>query len=90
MNQPQPYRTTPVFTEDTLPQALRQRHDTKAGVWGIIRLLEGELLLTILEPPSEMHLTAEQPGLIQPRQPHFVTPLGPMKMQVEFYDQPPL
>jgi hypothetical protein len=27
------YRRTPVFTETTLPAALRQRHRTKAGVW---------------------------------------------------------
>lgn len=86
----QPYRSTPIFDEDTLPQALRARHNTKAGVWGVIRVLEGELRLTYLEdPPSEVLLTPGQPGLIRPQQPHFVTPLGPMKMQVDFYDQPP-
>jgi hypothetical protein len=30
-----PYRSTPVFDQDKLPKALRVRHDTKAGVWGI-------------------------------------------------------
>ncbi|QZP09094.1 DUF1971 domain-containing protein [Caenibius sp. WL] len=86
----QPYRSTPIFDEDTLPQALRAGHNTKAGVWGVIRVLEGELRLTYLEdPPSEVLLTPGQPGLIRPQQPHFVTPLGPMKMQVDFYDQPP-
>lgn len=38
-----PYRSTPVFDQDTLPAALRARHDTKAGVWGLIRVIEGEL-----------------------------------------------
>ncbi len=86
-----PYRSTPtpIFDQDTLPAALRRRHDTKEGVWGVIRVLEGELRLTILDPASEGVLTPDNPGLVLPKQPHFVTPTGPMKMQVDFYDQPP-
>lgn len=84
-----PYRSTPVFDQDTLPAALRARHNTKAGVWGVIRVLEGELLLTYLEPESSVLLTPDSPGHILPEQPHFVTPQGPMRMQVDFYDQPP-
>lgn len=86
---PVPYRSTPVFDQDTLPQALRARHDTKAGVWGRIRIIEGEVRITYLDPPSELVLTSDNPGLVRPRQPHFVTPLGPMKMQIDFYDQSP-
>lgn len=86
---PHPYRSTPVFDEVTLPAALRARHTTKAGVWGVIRVIEGRLSLTYLEPPREIILDADNPGRIEPEQPHFVTPLGPMKMQVDFYDQPP-
>ncbi|MBU0556733.1 MAG: DUF1971 domain-containing protein [Alphaproteobacteria bacterium] len=84
-----PYRSTPVFDQDTLPAALRARHDTKAGVWGVIRVIEGALKLTYLDPPSEATLTPDRPGLVRPQQPHFVTPIGAMKMQVDFYDQPP-
>ena len=74
-----PYRSTPIFDQDTLPAALRRRHDTKEGVWGVI----------ILDPPSEGILTPDKPGLVLPKQPHFVTATGTMKMQVDFYDQPP-
>ena len=84
-----PYRSTPVFDQDTLPAALRRRHNTKAGVWGLIRVLEGQLTLTYLDPPSEVILTPGNPGLVEPQQPHFVTPDGPMRMQVDFYDHPP-
>lgn len=72
-----------------MPAALRRRHNTKAGVWGLIRVLEGQLTLTYLDPPSEVILTPGNPGLVEPQQPHFVTPDGPMKMQVDFYDHPP-
>lgn len=89
MTTPVPYRSTPIFNQDTLPSALRARHDTKAGVWGLIRVFEGKLKLTILEPPSEVVLTPENPGVVLPQQPHFVTPLGPMTMRVDFYVEPP-
>lgn len=85
----EPYRSTPVFDQDTLPAALRARHSTKAGVWGVIRVIEGELELTYLEPESSVLLTPDNPGLVQPQQPHFVTPRGPMRMKVEFHDRAP-
>lgn len=86
---PSPYRSTPVFTEVDLPAALRRDHRTKPGVWGVIRVLEGELRLTIAAPPSEQILTPDRPGIILPEQTHFVEPLGPLRMQVDFYDEPP-
>jgi tellurite resistance-related uncharacterized protein len=85
----QPYRSTPVFDEISLPAALRRDHSTKAGAWGVIRVLEGEVLYTVLDPPSEQRLTPDRPGLVLPQQLHFVTPVGRMRMQVEFYDHPP-
>ncbi|WP_150295510.1 DUF1971 domain-containing protein [Sphingobium estronivorans] len=84
-----PYRSTPIFDQDSLPGALRTRHDTKAGVWGVIRILEGRVQLTCLDPLSEVVLTPDNPGVILPQQPHFVTPIGAMKMQIDFYDQAP-
>ena len=86
----QPYRTTPVFDETSLPAALRRDHRTKAGVWGVIRVLEGEVVFTLLNPPDEQRLTPERPGVILPDQPHFVTPVGRTRMQVEFYDHLPV
>ncbi|MCJ8158642.1 DUF1971 domain-containing protein [Sphingomonas sp. LaA6.9] len=85
----EPYRSTAVFDETTLPAALRAEHSTKAGVWGMVRVLEGRLKLTWLDPEGEAILTPDTPGLLHPQQPHFVTPLGPVKMRVEFYTGPP-
>lgn len=89
MGEAVPYRTTPVFDETTLPPALRARHSTKPGVWGVVRVLEGRLKLTWLVPSGEAVLSPGTPGLIAPEQPHFVEPLGPMRMQVEFYTAAP-
>jgi tellurite resistance-related uncharacterized protein len=49
MTSPAPYKTTLVFDENTLPAALRAEHRTKPGVWGVIRVLEGELRYRVLE-----------------------------------------
>ena len=84
-----PYKATPVFDEVSLPAGLRREHRTKAGAWGIIRVLEGRLRYQILDSASEAILEPGRPGLILPEQPHFVEPLGPIRMQVEFYDHLP-
>ncbi len=84
----QPYRVTPVFDERTLPAGLRREHRTKSGVWGIIRVLEGQVRLVKSDCVSV--LTADKPGLVKPDEPHWVEPLGSIKMQVEFFDQAPI
>lgn len=84
-----PYRSTPVFDEVSLPAGLRREHRTKAGAWGVIRVLEGRLRYQVLDPSSEAILERGRPGLILPEQPHLVEPLGPIQMQVEFYDHLP-
>ncbi|MBK8841002.1 MAG: DUF1971 domain-containing protein [Hyphomonadaceae bacterium] len=86
---PQPYRSTPIFDAQTLPGALRREHRTKLGVWGVVRVLEGRLRLVYVEPPGEAVVEPGRPGLLLPDQPHFVEPIGDMRMQVDFYDQPP-
>jgi tellurite resistance-related uncharacterized protein len=86
---PQPYRSTPIFDEKTLPAALRREHRTKPGVWGVVRVLEGELKLSFIDPPEVLIVSAATPGLLLPDQPHFVEPVGRVRMQVEFYDRLP-
>jgi len=85
----EPYRSTPVFDEVTLPAGLRREHRTKAGVWGLVRAIEGRLKLTYLDSDTETIITPERPAVVLPEQPHLVEPLGAMKMQVDFYDEPP-
>ena len=90
MIDPLPYKTTPVFDENTLPDGLRKDHSTKAGVWGIIRVLQGRLRYRIADPFSESILDPQRHGLVMPQQRHSVEPLGAMQMRVEFYDHDPM
>jgi tellurite resistance-related uncharacterized protein len=84
-----PYRRTGVFNENTLPAGLRRKHRTKPGVWGVIRVLDGRVRYQVLDPLSEVILEPGHPGLVLPDQPHLVEPLGPVRMQVEFYRELP-
>ena len=83
----EPYKVTPVFDEYSLPAGLRREHRTKPGVWGIIRVLQGQVRLVKANEVSM--LTPDQPGLVEPEEPHWVEPIGPIKMQIEFFDRAP-
>jgi tellurite resistance-related uncharacterized protein len=85
-----PYGASPIFDELSLPDKLRNEHSTKAGTWGLLRVLEGEVELIFLDPPSRRLVTVDDPAPIPPKSPHFVKLTGPMKMQVEFYRENPL
>ena len=39
------YKRTAVFDENTLPAGLRREHRTKPGVWGVIRVLDGDCVI---------------------------------------------
>jgi tellurite resistance-related uncharacterized protein len=83
-----PYRRTAEFTEATVPAGLLRAHNTKAGAWGLIHVLQGRLAYRITDPrrpPCETVLTAEgEPGVVEPTILHEVEPLGPVRFYVEF------
>lgn len=85
-----PYGSSPVFDENTLPDALRGEHRTKPGTWGLLRVLEGEVRLVFEGSPGPLTVTADDPAIIPPEAPHHVECDGPMRMQVEFYREPPV
>ena len=85
-----PYKITPVFDLHSLPAAIRNEHRTKEGVWGLLRVLEGEVRLIFTNPPRTITVTADQPAPIPPAATHHVATDQPMRMQVEFYREHPL
>ncbi len=80
------YKSTPEFTETTIPAGLLRSHSTAAGVWGRIKVLEGTLLYRVLEPALEEHVLAlGHPGIIEPQAKHEVAAIGPVRFCVEFH-----
>ena len=83
------YKSTPVFTELTVPKALLKKHSTKAGVWGRIRVLDGRLLYEILEPKIQTFtLDKDSTAYIVPEVPHRVEKIRNVIFQVDFLKVP--
>ena len=85
----EPYQQTKEFSENSVPAGLLRRHNTKAGVWGRICVLEGQLRYRILEPVAEEHVL--EPGLdgvVEPEIFHEVEPIGHVRFFVEFFRAP--
>ena len=85
----EPYASSPIFDEQTLPDALRNDHRPKTGTWGLLRVLEGEVRLIFTEPLTEHRVTPDSPAIIPPQATHYVVPVGAMRMQVEFRRERP-
>lgn len=78
-----PYSRTDEFDETSIPENLRKSHNTKAGVWAMIRVLEGKLNYHVGDEVQELH--PKNPGFIEPEVEHHVEPDGEVRFYVEFY-----
>ncbi|MGJ8668257.1 MAG: DUF1971 domain-containing protein [Oceanococcus sp.] len=81
-----PYQRTPTFSDKTVPAGLLRQHNTKAGVWAVITVLEGSMSYRILEPqPLEYVLDSDTCGIVEPTVFHEVEPQPGCRFYVEFY-----
>lgn len=83
-----PYKRTSVFTEETVPAALRKDHSTKTGVWGKIIVEAGKLRYRVDMLSVDMELSPETVGVVVPEVLHNVEPQGSVRFFVEFYRAP--
>lgn len=85
-------RRTEEFTADTIPNALRKDHTTKAGTWALIQVSEGALRYEITDhrrpARSGILKPGDPPGIVEPTILHHVEPIGPVRFHVEFLRQP--
>jgi tellurite resistance-related uncharacterized protein len=83
------YRRTDLFNENTVPPGLLKAHSTKAGVWGLIHVIDGDLVYRIEDPrrpASTSVLTpAGPPGVVEPTILHSVKPQQRVRFYVEFH-----
>ena len=80
------YKRTAEFTQSSIPTALTANHSTKAGVWGLIHVVEGQLRY-VVEPPlaCEQIVEPTRPAVIVPEVIHRVVPEWPVRFFVEFH-----
>jgi tellurite resistance-related uncharacterized protein len=80
------YSETPVFNEQTVPDNLTSEHNLKAGVWGKLCVIAGHLDYHVPGAPDQKHaIETGEHVVIEPRQVHFVRPIGDVRFKVEFY-----
>ncbi len=81
------YKSTPSFTQDTVPGALLADHHTKAGVWGLLNVESGNLkyVITANSPHEEHILSAGDTAVIAPEELHYVEPIGKVTFHVAFH-----
>lgn len=74
------------FTEQTLPDALRKDHRTKAGVWGQLAVQSGQLLLR-RDGRKDLVVKPGETAVFTPQEGHSVEALGEVEFEVRFYRQ---
>lgn len=85
----QEYKRTPEFTETTIPAGLLKDHNTKAGVWGLIHVLQGSLQYTVHHPADRTYdLAAGDLGIVVPLMKHHVKAPGKVRFYVAFHTRP--
>lgn len=84
-----PGHTSPVFTQDTLPDAFQAEHTLAPGHWAVLNVLEGSLRFANLETGEEQSNAAPAKVIIQPGLPHKVAIEGPLRCRIDFFREPP-
>lgn len=88
------YKTMPEWDSRTLPEAFRQRHNTREGVWAKLTVLQGTLCFAFLSENNEVVESHEftrdaPPPLVAPQRWHrIVSGSADMRCQLAFYCRP--
>ena len=88
------YKRMPLWTKDTMPEAVQRKHNTKVGTWGKITVLKGKLKFVELTEDGEevashvFEAGADNP-MAQPQAWHRVEALtDDVEWFLEFYCEP--
>ena len=88
------YKRMPLWTKDTMPEAVQRKHNTKVGTWGKITVLKGKLKFVDLTEDGEevashvFEAGADNP-MAQPQAWHRVEALtDDVEWFLEFYCEP--
>ena len=80
-----PANSSPIFTQDTLPDALQREHALAPGHWGVLNVLEGSLRFVNLETGETRTISAPDRVTIHPRMRHHVAVDGPVRCRIDFF-----
>ena len=78
-------RTTPEFTAGTVPAGLLAAHRVADGVWGLLRVVAGEVVFVLEESGARRSVTRGAPQVIRPGVYHHVELSDDARFVVEFH-----
>jgi tellurite resistance-related uncharacterized protein len=79
---------TPIFTQETIPDALQREHRLAEGTWGELHVFEGSIRFIDLESLQERVISAPGHITIRPGAPHRVAIEGPVECRIDFFREP--
>ena len=85
------YKQMPVWTADEIPEALLSKHNTAAGTWGCLNVLQGRLNFNEVDEAgniTDTHELTPESGdwIIHPQAWHFIAPqTQDTEIQLSFY-----
>lgn len=79
---------TPNFTEESIPEALREEHTLGPGHWGVLHLFEGNLRFLNLQTGKVSLLRAPDLLVIKPQASHRVEMDGALRFRIDFFREP--
>lgn len=79
------YSQSPVFTPETLPEKLKATHTTKAGTYGLLRVISGIVRFTVENSQTDYIVTSGKQLVIEPEVPHHVQFELNGSFQIDFY-----
>ena len=85
------YKQMPVWTADEIPEALLSKHNTAAGTWGCLNVLQGRLNFNEVDEAGNVTSTHEltpesDDWIIHPQAWHFIAPqTQDTEIQLSFY-----
>ena len=94
MNQLMSYKELPIWTQQTIPEGFKRQHNTKAGTWAKLTVLQGEVNFAMLDDAGNVlseHVfsPAHQPPFIEPKAWHKIVSVSDdVQCQLSFYCQP--
>ncbi len=80
-----PYHRTPTFDNESVPPNLLSQHTTKAGVWAMLRVVQGKLDFVDDTTGGRLTLEPQRPGFIEPEREHHIELEGEVRFYLEFY-----
>lgn len=78
-------RSTPVFTDETVPVGLLRAHRVAPGVWGLLRVLDGTVTFVVESSGEQRTLGAGEQQVIEPDVAHHVVVRPGARFAVEFH-----